>query len=179
MVQVTQIVTSEEIDSITPQSNKNIEILGFVDRAEIPDTYFDAPYLVAPDSPASGKTYALLKAVMERTGKVAIGKVILREREDPVAISATPEGLIIQTLRYAREVRNLSALSTQSSSEVSNEELELVCGFGHKVKFVGHKMKFVGHKVKLVGYILQRSRTYSRARRRRAHTTSGRTWVWS
>jgi len=40
-------------------------------------------------------------------------------------------------------------------------------------------MKFVGHKVKLVGYILQRSRTYSRARRRRAHTTSGRTWVWS
>ena len=119
------IVTSEEIESITPQSNKNIEILGFVDRAEIPDTYFDAPYLVAPDSPASGKTYALLKAVMERTNKVAIGKVILREREDPVVISATPEGLIIQTLRYAREVRNFSALSTQSSSEVSNEELEL------------------------------------------------------
>ena len=62
---------------------------------------------------------------MQRTDKVAIGKVILREREDPVVISATPEGLIIQTLRYAREVRNFSALPTKAGTEVSDEELEL------------------------------------------------------
>lgn len=120
-----QVVTSEEIESITPESNKNIQILGFVDRTQIPDTFFDAPYLVAPDTPASSKTYALLKAVMERTQKVAIGKVILREREDPVVISATGDGLIIQTLRYAREVRTFSALPIQSTDDVSAEELAL------------------------------------------------------
>ena len=119
------IVTPEEIDSITPESNKNIEILGFVNRAEIPDTFFDAPYLVAPDSPASSKTYALLRAVMERANKVAIGKVILRDREDPVVISATAEGLIIQTIRYAREVRTFSLLPAHETAEVSEEELQL------------------------------------------------------
>jgi DNA end-binding protein Ku len=119
------VVTPEEIESITPQSNKNIQVLGFVDRTEIPDTFFDAPYLVTPDSPASGKSYALFKAVMEQTNKVAIGKVILRDREDPVVISATPEGLIIQTLRYAREVRTFAALPQQNKTEVAEEELQL------------------------------------------------------
>jgi DNA end-binding protein Ku len=62
---------------------------------------------------------------MEQTNKVAIGKVILRDREDPVVISATPEGLIIQTLRYAREVRTFVALPQQVKSEVADEELHL------------------------------------------------------
>lgn len=119
------VVSPEEIAAITPASNKTIEILGFINRSEIPDTFFDSPYLATPDGAASGKPYALLKAVMQRTNKVAIGKVILREREDLVAISATGEGLTIQTLRYAREVRTFAGLPAQEQSTPSNEELEL------------------------------------------------------
>jgi DNA end-binding protein Ku len=143
-------VTEEEIDAITPASNKTIEIQGFVDRDQIPDTYFESPYLAAPDGVASNKAYALFKAVLESTGKVAIGKVILREREDPVVISAAPEGLVIQTLRYAREVRTFAVLPAPPKAEtISADELQL-CGFGHKMKSVGHKVKSVGHKMKMV-----------------------------
>jgi DNA end-binding protein Ku len=119
------IVSQDEIDVIKPESSKTIEILGFVERGEIPTTFFDAPYLAIADGPASGKPYALLKAVMQQTNRVAIGKVILREREDLVSISATDEGLIIQTLRYPREVRTFAALPQAKQEPVSDEELAL------------------------------------------------------
>jgi DNA end-binding protein Ku len=120
------VVTEEEIDSITPQSNKNIQIIRFVDRSEIPDTFFDAPYLAAPDGVASNKLYILFKTVLQHTNKVAIGKVILRDREEPVVISAVEDGLIIQTLRFAREVRNFSVLPAPAKPEaIADQELEL------------------------------------------------------
>jgi len=131
------IVTQEEIDSITPASNKNIQVLRFVDRSQIPDTFFDAPYLAAPDGVASNKAYALFQAVLKQTGKVAIGKVILREREEPVVITATAEGLIIQTLRFAREVRNFEALPSPPKIEaIADDELQLATQLVERM--IGH-----------------------------------------
>jgi DNA end-binding protein Ku len=102
------IIEPEEIATITPTSNEAIEIVGFIDPAEIPTTYFDASYFVAPSGPAAGKPYALLREVMRRTGKVGVGKVIMREREELVTISPNEDGLIIQKLHYRHEVRTIT-----------------------------------------------------------------------
>jgi DNA end-binding protein Ku len=139
------IISQEEIDAIKPESSKTIEILGFVDRSEIPNTFFDSPYLAVADGPASGKPYALLKAVMQQTGRVAIGKVILREREDLVSISATDEGLIIQTLRYPREVRTFAALPQAKDEPVSDEELELATALVERMQTTFTEIETTDH----------------------------------
>jgi len=114
------LITPEEISTITPDSNESIEIVGFIDPAEIPTTYFDASYFVAPNGASAGKPYALLREVMKRTGKVGVGKVIMREREELVTISPNENGLIIQKLHYRHEVRaitNVPGIATVPNAE--------------------------------------------------------------
>lgn len=101
------VVTSEEISSIAPESNHAIQITGFINLDEIPTTYLDASYFASPDGSAAGKPYTLLRDALKRTSKVAIGKVILREREELVTIFPEGEGLIIQKLRYRHQVREI------------------------------------------------------------------------
>ncbi|HMG73360.1 MAG TPA: Ku protein [Pyrinomonadaceae bacterium] len=150
------IISQEEIDAIKPESSKTIEILGFVDRSEIPNTFFDSPYLAVADGPASGKPYALLKAVMQQTGRVAIGKVILREREDLVSISATDEGLIIQTLRYPREVRTFAALPQAKEESLSDEELELATALVERMQTTFTEIEPTDHYYEALRAMLDR-----------------------
>ena len=150
------IISQEEIDAIKPESSKTIEILGFVDRSEIPNTFFDSPYLAVADGPASGKPYAFLKAVMQQTGRVAIGKVILREREDLVSISATDEGLIIQTLRYPREVRTFAALPQAKEEPVSDEELELATALVERMQTTFTQIETTDHYYEALRAMLDR-----------------------
>lgn len=120
------LVAPEEIASITPESNEAIEIIGFIKPEEIPTTYFDASYFAAPNGPAAEKSYALLREVMNRSGRIGIAKVILREREDLIAISPNGDGLMIQKLHYRREVRSVGdvpGISNQAAPQ--DNELQL------------------------------------------------------
>jgi DNA end-binding protein Ku len=122
------VVSPEEIASITPESNQSIEIIGFLKPAEIPTTYFDASYFAAPDGAAASKAYALLREVMKRTERIAIGKVILREREELITISPEGDGLILQKLHYRHEVRVIESVPGISSNKLAppnTAELEL------------------------------------------------------
>ena len=82
---------------------------------------------------------------MQQTGRVAIGKVILREREDLVSISATDEGLIIQTLRYPREVRTFAALPQAKDEPVSDEELELATALVERMQTTFTQIETTDH----------------------------------
>jgi DNA end-binding protein Ku len=120
------LVAPEEIASITPESNEAIEIIGFIKPEEIPTTYFDASYFAAPNGPAAERSYALLREVMKRSGRIGIAKVILREREDVIAISPNGDGLMIQKLHYRHEVRSVAdvpGLSNQAPPQ--DNELQL------------------------------------------------------
>ena len=113
------VVSPEEIASITPESNQSIEIIGFLKPAEIPTTYFDASYFAAPDGAAASKAYTLLREVMKRTERIAIGKVILREREELITISPEGDGLILQKLHYRHEVRVIESVPGISSNKLT------------------------------------------------------------
>ncbi len=119
------VVTPEEIASITPESNEAIEIIGFIKPEEIPTTYFDASYFAAPNGPAAERSYALLREVMNRTGRIGIAKVILREREDLIAISPNGDGLMIQKLHYRHEVRSVAEVPGIISTQATPQDNEL------------------------------------------------------
>jgi DNA end-binding protein Ku len=140
------IIEPEEIATITPKSNEAIEIVGFIDPAEIPTTYFDASYFVAPSGPAAGKPYALLREVMRRTGKVGIGKVIMREREELVTISPNEEGLIIQKLHYRHEVRTITNVPGIANIPSTDEsELQIAEMLVDKLATTFDKLDTVDH----------------------------------
>src|SRR5258705_1790581 len=97
------IVEPEDIAKIKIKTTKAVDIIGFVDREEIPTTFYDAPYFAGPDVPVSEKPYALLREVMKQTAKVGIGKVVLRDRDDLVALFPHDDDLVLHMIHMYHE----------------------------------------------------------------------------
>src|SRR4026209_2386745 len=89
------IVTADDCAKIKLQSTKVIEIEGFIDASEVHPTLYEAPYLAGPDGPVAAKTYSLLSEALRASGKVGIGKVVLRDGEETVMISPQDGGTIL------------------------------------------------------------------------------------
>jgi DNA end-binding protein Ku len=102
------VVTAEELEEISIESSKTIDIDGFVDMDEIDPIYLDSPYYIAPDGPIAEETYAVILEAMRRAKKVAMARIVLNGRERLVAIHPLAEGFKLTTLRSAKEVREAS-----------------------------------------------------------------------
>ena len=102
------VVEPADFEKVRLETTRIIEIEGFVDAGEVHPTLYETPYYAGPDSPVASKAYALLCEAMRQSGKVGIGKVVLREREDAVIIAPHERGLVLYKLRYPREVRNIN-----------------------------------------------------------------------
>lgn len=101
------IIDDEDFQKVKLKSTKLIEIEGFVDASEIHHTLFDAPYFAGPDGDVAGKTYGLLCETLKQTGKVGVGKVVLRDRESVVLLTPHESGILLYKLRYPDEVRRM------------------------------------------------------------------------
>ena len=125
------IVEPEDIAKIKIKTTKAVDIVGFVDRDEIPSTFYDAPYFAGPDGPVSEKPYALLREVMKQTGKIGIGKVVLRDREDLVAVFPLEDVLVLMKLHYPLElgkmedVPDLESVQKLDAQKLNKNELKL------------------------------------------------------
>ncbi|MDR7463923.1 MAG: Ku protein [Armatimonadota bacterium] len=100
------IVTEEELESAAVETTENLTILEFVDPREIDPLYFDRSYYLAPDEGGS-KAFALLRDAMREAGRVAVGKVVIREKEHLVTVRPFNGAMVMSTLFYADEVRRL------------------------------------------------------------------------
>jgi DNA end-binding protein Ku len=120
------IVEPEDIAKIKIKTTKAVDIIGFVDASEIPTTFFDSPYYAGPDGPVAEKPYALLREVMKQTGKIGVGKVVLRDREDLVALFPHEKGLVLQKLHYPHELRNMDSVpELDGAQKLDKNELKL------------------------------------------------------
>jgi DNA end-binding protein Ku len=120
------IVEPEDIAKIKIKTTKAVDIVGFVDADQIPTTFYDAPYFAGPDGPVSEKPYALLREVMKQTGKIGLGKVVLRDREDLVAVFPQENGLVLQKLRFPHEVRSIRDVpEIDNAKTLDKKELQL------------------------------------------------------
>jgi DNA end-binding protein Ku len=99
-------VTKEELENVALESTRTIEIDEFVDRTEIDPRYLIRPYYLRPDGKVGHDAFAVIRETIREMGKVAIGRVVLSNREHIIALEAMDRGLIGTLLRYPYEVRD-------------------------------------------------------------------------
>jgi DNA end-binding protein Ku len=126
------LLTDEELEAAEPEKSRLIEITDFVDLDQIDPVYYRATYYLAPEGEAANKAYALLRQVMRNANKVAIGTVVMRNKEYPVTIRPDDDVLKLETMYFADEIRSPSTelpelpdASDLSDREVSMAELLL------------------------------------------------------
>lgn len=119
------IFEKDDLDKLKLKSTKVIEIVGFVDASEIHPTLFDSPYYAGPDGDVAANPYALLSAALKDSGKMGVGKVVLREREDVVMIAPHGDGLLLYKMRYPREIRKIDDVPLVEPHKSNKEELKL------------------------------------------------------
>src|SRR6185295_12932118 len=100
-------VTQEEIDSVRLESTKTIDIETFVPAEEIDRLYWDNPYYLVPDGKMAAEPFTVIREAMERAGQVALGRLVMSQRERLVALEPRDKGIIATTLRSYEEVREM------------------------------------------------------------------------
>lgn len=119
------IIEQEDLEKVRLKSTKVIEIEGFVSKDEVHPTLYEAPYFIGPDGDVAAKTYGLLSAVLKETGKIAVGKVVLRDRETPVLLTPMEKGIVMYRLRYPNEVRSINEVPQLLEVKADKEQLKL------------------------------------------------------
>jgi len=99
-------VSKEELENISLESTRTIEIDEFVPRKEIDDLYLVRPYYITPDGKVGHDAYAVIRETIRSLDKVALGRVVLTSREHVIALEARDKGLMGMLLRYPYEVRD-------------------------------------------------------------------------
>jgi DNA end-binding protein Ku len=99
-------VTKEELENVALESTRTIEIDEFVDRTEIDPRYLIRPYYLRPDGKIGHDAFAVIRETIREMDKVAIGRLVLTNREHIIALEAMDKGVIGTLLRYPYEVRD-------------------------------------------------------------------------
>src|SRR4030043_158077 len=114
------LITDEELEAVSPQRNRTIEIVEFIDMKEVDSIYYDHPYYLVP-SKGGEKAYQLLVEAMRRTNKAGLAKFVLGKREYLVAVKSTEGVLSLITLHYSEEILPDKDISPKEG-EVEAEE---------------------------------------------------------
>ena len=103
------ILTDDDIRAANPVSTQTVDLLAFVNAAEIPFLYLDTPYFLAPDRRGE-KVYALLREALVRTQRIGVANVVLHTKQHLAALIPMGPVLVLHTLRWSNEVRDWSEL---------------------------------------------------------------------
>ncbi len=117
------LFTADELKALEEGSSHLIEIVSFIPEKSVDPTFYDKTYLLAPDK-RGGKPYALLQKALQESGQCALGKWAWKAKQYVVQIRASEDGLVLQQLLYADEVRSLKDLGIPSEP-VSKPEMQL------------------------------------------------------
>jgi Ku protein len=112
-------VTKEELDEIALESTRTIEIDEFVDKADIDPRYLIRPYYLRPDGKVGHDAFAVIRETIREMDKVAIGRVVLTNREHIIALEPLDKGLMGTLLRYPYECAIPPNISTTSRTSKS------------------------------------------------------------
>jgi DNA end-binding protein Ku len=118
------VMTDEDFEKAKAPATHTIDIRDFVPGEDIDFAHFESPYWLAP-TPQGRKAYALLRRALEKTGRVGIGTVVLRQRERLAALRPAGHALMLTTLRFADELRDRRGLDLPANAQVRERELQL------------------------------------------------------
>jgi len=119
------VVSDEELRSLKPEKSTWIEVVEFVDSHQIDPIYFKAHYYVGPER-AKDKTYFLFRDVLRRTARTAVGRFVMRDKEYACAIEAYRQALLLTTLNYDYEIRDIARIDGLAEEpSISKAEMDL------------------------------------------------------
>ena len=119
--------TEEELDSLEAEANKNIELKEFIPISKVDPVYFGNSYFLGPEK-GGEKAYRLLTDAMVKSGRGAVAEMVSRGKEELVIIRPYQNGLLLQTVYYANEVRDFSEINRAENVRLSDEEKKLSVG---------------------------------------------------
>ena len=117
------VVDEEEIKKVAPKTAKTMEVLEFVKAAEVDPVFLESSYYLAPDE-AGEKPYALLFEALRRTGCVGVARIAMHNREHIVILRPGSKGILLHTMYFRDEVRQVEEFRTDTSV-IKEKELEL------------------------------------------------------
>jgi DNA end-binding protein Ku len=100
------VMEEADLEAVRLDTTKSIELVQFVDEEQLDQLYLNASYFVAPDGPVADEAFRVFREAMKRQKKVAIGRVVMSNRENIVALRPEGKGFVLTTLHYASEVRS-------------------------------------------------------------------------
>jgi DNA end-binding protein Ku len=119
------LLSNEEIADVKLEAKKSIDLVQFVDEHEIDPIYFDRPYFVLPDeeSDEAEEAYVVLREALRRTKKVGLGQIVVRGEGSIVAIRPCGKGLLMETVRYADEIKKCESVFEGISDRSIDKDL--------------------------------------------------------
>lgn len=100
------VVTDEEIKNVRLETTRTLDIERFVDEDDIDRLYWNDPYFLAPDGDMAVEAFTVIRQAMEKAGKVALGRLVMHQRERLMALETRGKGILAYSLRSNREVRD-------------------------------------------------------------------------
>ena len=122
------VLSDEDLKRANVKATQTIDILTFVDAGEVPLTYYEHPYYLLPGK-GGEKVYALLRETLRKSGKIGIANVVIRTRQHLCALVCIDKAIVLNTLRFADEIRDMDDLdlpgSTLKAAGISDKELKM------------------------------------------------------
>src|SRR5882762_8069142 len=121
------VLSEEDFRRANPEASKTVDIVAFVELAEIAPIYFETPYYLGPGKRGE-KAYALLRDAMAKAGKAGIATVVIRTKQYLAALIPRDEALVLNTLRYHKELKkpeDLEIPEKLKGVKVTSKELEM------------------------------------------------------
>lgn len=100
------IIEDADLDTIRPDITKSVDIIDFVLLKDIDPIYFVKSYYLAPQD-TGGKAYTLLREAMNKTGRIAVARIVIRDRESLAVVRVYKNMLVLETIYYPDEVRDV------------------------------------------------------------------------
>ena len=117
------ILEDDEIEAAKVESKKTLDLVQFVDAGEIDVFYFEKPYYVVPADDLAEEAFIVLREALRTSGKVGIGQISVRGREQLVSLKPCGKGLVLETMRYEDEVRAAQSYFREIPSEKPDQAL--------------------------------------------------------
>ncbi len=117
------LLEKDEVDAIKLETKKTLELVQFVGLTEIPPLYYDRPYYVVPTDDLAEDAYRVVRDALRQANKVGLGQLTMRGREHLCALRPCGDGILLETLHYADEIKEADPLFSQIEDDPADADL--------------------------------------------------------
>jgi len=117
------LIDPDSVEEIKLETKKTLELVQFVDACEISPLYFNKPYYLVPADDLAEDAYRVVRDALRETKMVGLGQVTMRGKEYLAAVKPCGDGLLLETLHYADEIRDAEPLFKDIEDDTSDDDL--------------------------------------------------------